>query len=129
MRRYIFVLAVISAVGMLGLASGISGTAKEIKEGGILNVRDIQADPSGHKGTITITGVVAGKAITDSKMFAIVDTSEAKTCKSTGCANFYLPVRYEGERPKEWDEVQVTGMIMKGVFAATKVSVLRHLTF
>ncbi len=129
MRRNICILAVIALIGIFGFAGLSGGKAKPVKEGGILSVSDIQANPSAYKGTITITGVVAGKSRTDSKVFAIVDTSEAKTCKPTGCAKFYLPVRFEGDMPKEWDEVNIAGMIVKSIFVATRVDILRHLTF
>ena len=94
-----------------------------------MSVNDIQADPSAYKGTITINGVMAGVSRQDPKVFAIIETSEAILCKQTGCARFYLPVRYEGTAPKVWDEVNVTGSFVDGgrVFAATKMDVLRQL--
>lgn len=128
MRNHIFVFAIIALSGIFGFTGLSGGKPKVVKEGGILSVSDIQAEPSACKGTITVTGVVARKSRTDSKIFAIVDTSEAKSCKSTGCAKFYLPVSYEGEIPKEWDEVNITGTIVKGVLVATKLDILRHLT-
>lgn len=96
-----------------------------------MSVNDIQADPTAYKGIITINGVVAGVSSQDQKLFAIIETSEAKLCKTTGCARFYLPVRYEGETPRVWDEVNVTGSFAEGgrIFVATKVEVLRHLNF
>lgn len=130
MKRYIFaVLAIVLTAGMF--VSFSNGKTKVIKEGGILSVDDVQGDPSAYKGTITVTGVVAGVSNWDKKVFAIVETREAKTCKQTGCAKFYLPVKYEGEMPKEWDEVNVTGSISDGklLFNAAKVEVLRHLDF
>lgn len=130
MKRYILaVLAMILTVGMF--VSFSNGKTKVIKEGGVLSVDDVQGDPSAFKGTITVTGVVAGVSNRDKKVFAIVETREAKTCKQTGCAKFYLPVKYEGEMPKEWDEVNVTGSISDGklLFNAENVEVLRHLDF
>ncbi len=128
MKRRIMILGVIGLVAFLGLAGLSNYKPKIVKEGEILSVNDIQADPSAYKGTITITGVVAKKSLTNPKVFAIIDTSEAKSCKSTGCAKFYLPVSYEGAIPKEWDEVQITGAIVKSSFLASKVDILRHLT-
>lgn len=85
MKRYILaVLAMILTVGMF--VSFSNGKTKVIKEGGILSVDDVQGDPSAYKGTITVTGVVAGVSSRDKKVFAIVETMEAKTCKQTGCA-------------------------------------------
>ncbi len=119
----------IALVGIFGFASLSGGKAEVIKQGGILSVNDIHGNPSAYKGTITVTGVVARKLRTTSKVFPIVDTSGAKTCKSTGCAKFYLPVSYEGAMPEEWDEVSITGSFVKNIFVATKVDILRHLTF
>ncbi len=128
MRKNICFL-VITLVCIFGFASLSGGTAEVVKQGGFLSVNDIHGNPSAYKGTITITGVVARKLRTGSKVFAIVDTSEAKTCKSTGCAKFYLPVSYEGAMPEEWDEVNITGSFVKNIFVATKLDILRHLTF
>lgn len=99
-----------------------------------MSVNDISAEPSAYKGTITINGVVAGKSHfrnVPQNIFLIIETSEAKICKQTGCARFYLPVQFEGKAPQEWDEVNVTGSFVENgkPFIATKVDVLRHLTF
>lgn len=128
-----FILMLIAAIFVAAVAfTGLSnGKTKTVKEGGVLSVNDIQAEPFAYKGTITINGVVAATDPSDSKVFAIIETSEAKLCKSTGCAKFYLVVKYEGEILKKWDEVNATGSFDEGklLFAATKVEVLRHLTF
>lgn len=138
MKRYILALtAIIFIVLLTGIAFiGLgNGKTRTLKGGGILSVNDIQADPYAYKGTITVTGVVAGVSKQDPKIFAIVDTSEAKLCKQTGCASFYLSVKYEGQLPKQWDEVNVAGTLAEGrrpfsvLLTATKVEVLRHLTF
>ena len=134
MKKYIIALGaailvtVITGIAFIGFSNG---KTKTLKEGGILSVNDIQADPYAYKGTITVTGVVAGVSKQDPKIFAIVDTSEAKLCKQTGCASFYLQVKYEGPMPRQWDEVNVTGSFAQGsrIFTAAKVEVLRHLTF
>ena len=105
------------------------------KDRQILSINDIHADPYAYKGTITVTGVVADKSRyrLDPEIFLMVETSEAKICKQTGCANFYLRVRYGGKHPKEWDEVNVTGKFTevggKILFAVDTVEVLRHLSF
>ena len=131
MKRYIFALVAIIFIAGIAFVSFSNGKTKTVKEGGVLSVNDIQADPSAYKGTITINGVVAGISPQDQKLFAIIETSEAKICKITGCAKFYLPVKYEGETPKVWDEVNVTGSFAEGkvLVVATKVGVLRHLNF
>ncbi len=134
MKKYILALAAIILITSIGFISLSNGKTKTIKEGGVLSVNDIQADPFAYNGTITITGVVANKSHfrgLPTDIFLIIETSEAKICKLTGCARFYLPVKYEGKHPKEWDEVNVTGSFVEGkiLFNATKVDVLRHLTF
>jgi len=131
MKRYILAItAIILIAGILSVSLS-NGKTKTVKKDGVLSVNDIQADPFAYKGTITINGVVAGISPQDPKLFAIIETLEAKTCKITGCAKFYLPVKYEGETPRVWDEVNVTGSFIEGkvLFAATKVEVLRHLNF
>jgi hypothetical protein len=132
MKKYIFVLMAIIFIAGVAFTSLSNGKTVTIKEGGVLSVNDIQADPSAYKGVITITGVVADKSRfkIPSNVFLMVETSEAKICKQTGCARFYLSVQYEGKFPQEWDEVNVTGSFVEGKmpFVATKVEVLRHLT-
>ncbi len=130
MKKYILMLIAIIFVAAVALTGLSNGKTKTVKEGSILSVNDIQADPYAFKGNITITGVVA-RVAGDEKTFLIVDTTEAKRCKSTGCAKFYQPVKYQGSLPKEWDEINVTGSFIEGSrgFNATKVEVLRHLTF
>ena len=131
MKKYILAFGIIILIGVVAYSSFSNGKTKAIKTGGILSVNDIQADASAYKGAITVNGVVATISKQDPKIFAIIETSEAKLCKQTGCARVYLPVRYEGEIPKVWDEVNVTGSLAeKGrVLVATKVEVLRHLNF
>ncbi len=132
MKKYIFAFGIIILVAVIGVTSFGKEKPKTLKAGETLSVSDIQADPYAYKGTITVTGVVAVLSKKDPKVFAIIDTREAKACKSTGCARFYLPVRHEGVIPEEWDEVNITGSIVKKrgpLFEATKIDVLRHLTF
>lgn len=129
MKKYIFALAAIIFIAGIAFIGLGNGKTKTIKEGGVLSVNDIQADPSAYKGIIIINGVVARRHPSDPKVFAIIETAEAKLCKITGCAKFYLPVKYEEIIPNEWDEVNVTGSFVDGgrLFLATKVEVLRHL--
>ena len=129
-KKYTLIFGVIIAIAAIVIVGLGNGKAKTIKAGGPLTVNDIQADPMAYKGTITITGVVAGATRQDPKVFLMIDTVEAIACKSTGCANFYLAVRYEGTMPKQWDEVNVTGSFTQGgrvpLFTATKVDVLKN---
>ncbi len=130
MKRHYYALAGVFLLAFIIISCTNSNASKK-KEGGILGVADIQSDPSGVKGMVVVTGVVARVSGKDKQMFALIDTDEAKRCKSTGCAKFYLPVRFEGALPKEWDEVNVTGQIVQQgglMFQASKVDVVRHLT-
>ena len=128
MKKYAFALAaiVIASIAFVGFSSGMG---KKVQTKGVLSVNDIQADPAAFTGVITINGVVASRSKQDPKLFALVDTAEAKLCKTVTCGIFYLPVKYAGNAPKEGDEVNVTGIFgEKGrVFKATKVDVLGHL--
>lgn len=128
MKKYFFALAAIIIAGF-AFAGFSSGMGKNVPTKGVLSVNDIQADPAAYTGTITINGVVSGSSKKGPKVFAIIDTAEAKLCKIVTCAAFYLPVKYAGNAPKEGDEVNVTGSFgEKGrVFNAVKVDVLRHL--
>lgn len=130
MKNYILVFGLIAVIALIALASS-NGKTKTIKAGGVLSVKDVQSDPSAYKGTITITGVVAGVSRQDPKIFAIIETSEAILCKTTGCASFYLAVKYEGTIPMQWDEVNVIGSFTQSgrvpLFSATKVEVLKNL--
>ena len=131
MKKYIFICAAVALIAGLAFTSFSNGKAKTIKGGGVLSVDDIMADPAAYKGVISINGVVAGFSRQDPKLFAIIETAEAKLCKITGCAKFYLPVKYERNVPKVWDEVNVTGSFVEGgrLFVATKVEILRQLKF
>ena len=130
MKKYIFALAAIVITGV-AFAGFSSGMGKKVQTKGVLSVNDIQADPAAFTGVITINGVVASRSKQDPKLFALVDTAEAKLCKTVTCGIFYLPVKYAGNAPKEGDEVNVTGSFGdKGrVFNATRVDILRHLSF
>ena len=123
------ILAFIVVVATIGLSIGKS---KAVSKSRILTVSDVQANPNAYRGSITITGVVAKFSKEDPKVFAIIDTSEAKHCKSTGCAKFYLPLKYDKQVPKEWDEINVTGQFVDNgglLFEASKIEILRHLNY
>jgi hypothetical protein len=131
MKKYILMLIAIIFVAAVAFSGLSNGKTRTVKEGGILSINDIQADPAAFTGVVTITGVVSRIAGPNPKTFMLVDTHEAKSCKSTHCARFYQPVQYGGTLPKEWDEVNVTGNFVQGgkLFQATKVEVIKHLAF
>ncbi|MHB8707262.1 MAG: hypothetical protein ACYC9I_00135 [Desulfuromonadales bacterium] len=131
MKRYLSVLVAVIIAGLVfaGLSGGMG--AKPQTNKGILSVNDIQADPAAYSGTITINGVVAGLSKDNARTFTIIDTAEAKLCKTVTCARFYLPVFFAGPAPKVGDEVNVTGSFQnKGQnFSAQQVDVLRHVSY
>ena len=129
MKRHYYAFAGVFLLAFIIVGCTNSNASKK-KEGGILGVADIQSDPSSIKGAVVVTGVVARISTRDKQVFALIDTEEAKHCKSTGCAEFSLPFRFSGPMPKEWDEVNATGRIIDQgglMFQASKLDVLRHL--
>jgi hypothetical protein len=80
-----------------------------------LQVADIAADVFGFKGTVTLRGVVAVTKGSGPHRFVMIDSREAKICKSTGCAKFYLPVNADPQlQVARWDEVDVRGQLVQG---------------
>ncbi len=129
MKRHYVALAALMLLAIIVACTNSNASKK--KDGGILSVADIQSDPSSIKGTVVVTGVVARVSGKEKQVLALIDTDEAKHCKSISCAKFYLPVRFEGPMPGEWDEVNATGQIVDRnglLFQASKLDVLRHLT-
>jgi hypothetical protein len=98
-------------------------------EGNTLQVSQVGADPFAYKGTITITGIMAGLSTKDSSILGIFDVKELQ-CKTPSCSKLYLPVRHQGSIPKIGDEIRVTGSFEKigndVVFAAQKIKVVRN---
>lgn len=82
---------------------------------GSLHVDDISSEPSGYKGPLTLRAVVAKAEGSNPSKFIVVDAREAKICKSTNCAKFYLPVSAEAAMPvSRWDEVDLEGELIQG---------------
>lgn len=98
-----------------GLADLLGAPASPLPPG-MLHVQDLAADLRGYQGEIAVRGAVARYAPNDPTIFALVDIREARLCKSTGCAKFYLPVKWSGSgaRPKEWDELNLRGRLVHG---------------
>ncbi|MCL4470234.1 MAG: hypothetical protein M1547_03670 [Gammaproteobacteria bacterium] len=97
-----------------GRLPDLLGAAPRPLPPGGLNVQDVAADPKGFSGPVTVRGVVARFAPNDPThptLFALVDSREARACKSTGCGSFYLPVKADGPPPKQWDELDVRGTL------------------
>ena len=132
MKRTVLAFTIIALVAGPAVTSFGDSRSRTISGSRILSVAEVQGDPGAYKGVVTITGVVAKFSKEDPKVFAIIDTAEAKHCKSTGCAKFYLPLRYDKQLPKEWDEINATGQFVeKGglLFEASKIEILRHLKY
>ncbi len=130
MKRIIYAFGLIAIIVGLVLVGLGNGKSKTIKEGGILSVNDIQADPASFKGVIAVTGIVARMHPSDPKVFTIIETKEALHCKEVDCAKFYLPVRYEGKLPQVLDEVNITGSLVKQdgfILKASRIAVVRHI--
>ncbi len=128
MKRLFFAIAAIMLLSFM-LFGCTNTTVSKTKKDGVLSVGDLESNPSSFKDSLTVTGVVA--RVSDKKTFAIIDTDEAKHCKSIGCAKFYLPVQFDGQTPKEWDEVKITGRIVdeKGlILKAVSSEVLSHIS-
>ena len=94
-----------------------------------LQVNQVTSDPSAYRGTITVTGIMAGIAPQDPSVFGIFDLKELQ-CNTPNCNKIYLPVKYQGVMPKLGDEVQVSGSFtpVSGsyLFSATNVKVVRN---
>ncbi len=104
--------------------------SQQEKKNHVLSVDDVESHLMTLKDSFTVTGVVA-KVYKDKKVFTMIDTGEVMTCRSTGCAGFYLPVQFSGPNPKEWDEVVITGMLIdsKGpILQAVSCEVLEHIS-
>ena len=118
-------------VAALVIGIAVAGTLF-LKQGtGALHVNQVAADPLAYKGTITVTGVMAGVAPDDAKILGMFDLKELQ-CKTPNCNKLYLPVRHQGQMPKPGDEILVTGTFVslgEGVlFEATKIKVVRNHT-
>jgi hypothetical protein len=117
--------ALAALVFALALSACNQGTAAT----SALNVNDLRSDPGAYSGELTVTGIMAAVSQQDAQIFGIMDKTEL-TCNSPNCNKYYLPVRFEGQRPAHGDEVVVTGTFvdMPGgkILAAKSVNVLRN---
>lgn len=64
--------------------------ARPLAPGG-LHVDDLAADLFGYTDNVTLRAVVARVRAGDPHQLIVIDSREAKICKSTGCAKFFLP--------------------------------------
>ena len=77
-----------------------------------LQVDDVMADLKGYQGTILIRGVMAVALPNDPTLIGLIDSREARICKSLHCAKQYLTVKTSGPVPKPWDEMNVRGEVV-----------------
>ncbi len=74
-------------------------------------------------GTLEVVGVVA-RCDASAGTFSLIDREEFRKCRSVGCANFLLPVRWNGKLPSITSIVEVSGTVKdtkegKFLFAAS----------
>jgi hypothetical protein len=60
--------------------------------------------------SLEVVGVVA-KRNTSAGTFSLIDREEFRKCRSVGCANFLLPVRWGGKLPSITSAVKVKGAV------------------
>jgi len=60
--------------------------------------------------TLEVVGVVARRH-TSAGSFSLIDREEFRKCRSVGCANFLLPVRWSGKLPSITSVVKVKGAV------------------
>jgi len=60
--------------------------------------------------SLEVVGVVA-KRNTSAGTFSLIDREEFRKCRSVGCANFLLPVRWSGKLPSIASVIKVKGAI------------------
>lgn len=118
------VFAIAGGAAALWVKSGSAGSnvfaalpsigARQLAPGGV-HVDDLAADPFGYTDTLTLRAVVAKVGAGEPHRLVVIDSREAKICKSTGCAKFFLPVALSTEPvPREWDEVDLRGKVVQG---------------
>ena len=91
---------------------------------GILMVDDLRSDPGNSPEQIVVLGVVGGTSV-ERHRFGLIDRREVEACGTVDCAEFILPVAWDGGMPAVYDLVVVTGRVQESegglVLAASKV--------
>jgi len=77
---------------------------------GLLMVDELKSRPERFAKEITVSGVVGGTN-NSRKQFGLVDTREVNKCGTVECAEFVLPVSWEGEMPHVGEAVTVFGRV------------------
>ena len=121
-KKVVLIVAIVIGIALAGMIYVKQGNSA-------LQVNQVGADPLAYKGEITVTGIMAGTAPDDPKIFGMFDIKELQ-CKTPNCNKLYLPIRYQGTMPTPGDELLVKGSFVSlsgGVlFDATQVKVVRN---
>ncbi|MDL2338476.1 MAG: hypothetical protein QFE16_11600 [Pseudomonadota bacterium] len=102
-------LRAVEAAGQAKALPDLLGKAQPAVPAGALQVKDLESDPKGFKGSILVRGVVAKVSPQDPKLVGLIDSREARVCRDLNCANYYLPTRVDRTDLRPWDEVDVRG--------------------
>lgn len=102
-------LLAVESKGQAKALPDLVGKAQPAVSAGALQVKDLESDPKGFKGSILVRGVVAVVSPQDPKLVGLIDSREARVCRDLNCANFYLPTRVDRTDLRPWDEVDVRG--------------------
>jgi hypothetical protein len=98
------------------------GTAKAER---VLGVEELMKDVDEFRGTVNIEGVVS-QASDDDDTISLIDLRELAQCGVTTCAEYTLPVKWNGRMPAIKDVVKMKGEIKekdgKLLFFATSIS-------
>ncbi len=91
---------------------------------GVLMVDDLRSDPGNSPDEIVVLGVVGGISV-ERQRFGLIDPREVEACGTVDCAEFILPVAWDGGMPAVYELVLVTGRVQESaeglVLAASKV--------
>ena len=115
MKKYVLTILAIILIAGIAFVSLSNGKTKTIKEDGILSVNDISSDPFAYKGASPsqVLWQTSHASKVPANVFSMVETSEAKICKLTGCARFYLPVKHEGDNQKNGMRLMLREALLK----------------
>ncbi len=113
-RAHIGVLAAVMSAALWIAGPVVAAAPMEVDA-----VKSAKALP----GTLEVVGVVARRDAS-AGTFSLIDREEFRKCRSVGCANFLLPVRWNGNLPSITSIVKVSGTVRdtkegKFLFAAS----------
>ena len=108
------VVVVLAVGGWFLYPFGGAGRGSPVQPGGVradspLRVADLRTRPLRGR-RVSVLGVV-GVVRPEESLFAMVDGAEVDACRTVACAEFLLPVSWQGEMPAVGDLVTVTGRV------------------